>query len=198
MKTTLSISALLIACLGLLGCSSNQTSAAKTSEAPSTPQGATSSEAKTDSDGDKGKESFLDEITDAEDDFVPAPEYNNAMNQVMEASGYSSTLTSAWGTMKGMDFSSKDAFLKQAKGLASEAGTKIGSLEQLSSIFGGKTSKELAATISSLGKQLGSLKDLISQGNGIDASGWSGYKDQMGSAISALSGGFGGLSSLAK
>ncbi|MGE9269622.1 MAG: hypothetical protein ACQKBU_02365, partial [Verrucomicrobiales bacterium] len=120
-------------------------------------------------------------------------EMQNALGQITQISGFSDTLTSTWNSVKGLDFSDKDAFIQQVKSLASSASKHIGMLKQIAPMVGGDTGAALVKQISGLSDQLGGLSSLVSKGSSITSGDWGSYKDQIGSAISSLSGGFSGL-----
>ncbi|MBC2600550.1 MCP four helix bundle domain-containing protein [Puniceicoccus vermicola] len=123
---------------------------------------------------------------------------DDAMSQISKISGFSDTLNSTWKSVKGLDFSDKDALIKQVKSLASTASKNIGMLKQISPMVTGDTGKALIKQISGLSDQLGGLDNIIDKASSITSGDWGSYKDQIGSAIKGLSGGFSSLSKLTK
>jgi hypothetical protein len=125
------------------------------------------------------------------------PQEENGLSQVSKISDYSETLTNGWNSVKGVDFSDKAALLKKVKSLVSTASKNIGMLKQISPMVTGDTGKALIKQISGLSGQVGSLTSLLDKSSSITSGDWGSYKDQIGSAISSLSGGFSSLSKLA-
>jgi len=120
----------------------------------------------------------------------------NPTAQLEEAAGFSKTLTGAWDSIKGMEFSEKAAFVKKGMDLVSMAKDKIGMLKNLAPLLSGDMSGELMKQVGGLSGNLGDLSGLLGKAGSIGAGDWGSYKDQVGSAIKSLSGGFSGLGSL--
>ncbi|MFP4358720.1 MAG: hypothetical protein ACLFSZ_09835, partial [Puniceicoccaceae bacterium] len=116
--------------------------------------------------------------------------------KLKEAAGFSKTLTGAWDSMKGMDFSEKAAFVKKGMDLVSKAKDHIGMLKNLAPLLSGDMGKQLMSQVGGLSGNLGDLSGLFGKAGSIGAGDWGSYKDQIGSAIKGLSGGFSGLGSL--
>ncbi len=137
-------------------------------------------------------------VGDAESMLNENPQSESGLSQVSKISGFSDTLNSTWNSIKGMDYAQKATFLKQASDLVSSAKKHIGMLKQIAPMITGGSSGALIEQISGLTSQVGGLSSLVSKGQGIASGDWGSYKDQIGSAIKGLSGGFSGLSSLVK
>tara|TARA_R100000027_G_scaffold65887_2_gene60950 strand:- start:3261 stop:3851 length:591 start_codon:yes stop_codon:yes gene_type:complete len=191
MKSTAILISSLFASFALLGCTEDESSAkpapatkeaaaAATKEAPAT----ATKEAKKPSE----ISSLLGDI-----DLPPGPEGDQAKKQLTELSGFSDTLNSSWKSMSEMDYDEKASFLKKAKDLSSKASRHIGSLKQMASLFGGDINKQIIAQITKLTGEIGPLNDLIAKGKSITGDNWDSYQDQIGKAISSLSGGFSGI-----
>lgn len=185
MKSTPALFILLFFCAALVGCNEKEQTAtpdAEPAKADSTDAGETVTEK-----ADTAMKGLL-----SSDD----PREENGMAQISKISGYSDVISSGWDSIKGMDFSQKDAFLKQLKGIASKAKSNIGMLKQISPMITGASGKGLIESIKSLSGSAGNLSDLVKKGSSITSGDWGSYKDQVGTVIKSLSGGFSGLSSL--
>ena len=130
-------------------------------------------------------------------DAAPAQK-NAALEKIGDISQYSEVLTKGWDSIKGLGFDQKSELLQQLKSIISKAGSNIGALKQVAPMLGGDTGKALIGQLSGLTGNLDTLKSLYAKGQGVASGDWGSYKDQIGSAVSSLAGGFSGLSSILK
>jgi hypothetical protein len=206
MKKTTTLLSLSLLSLVLAGCSQEDSSAAK-------PEAATEAQKPADAQSTKGSgenmmekaeksvEGAVDKTEKSVEGLLDSdkePGTNAGMKKVADIAGYSSVLTQGWDSIKGLGFDQKDELLKQLKSIISKAGSNIGALKQVAPMLSGGAGSGLVDQITGLTGQLDSLKSLYDKGKGIAAGDWGSYKDQIGSAIKSLSGGFSGLSSLLK
>lgn len=119
-----------------------------------------------------------------------------ATESLKEVSGFSDTISKTWDSIKGMDYAKKADFVKQALALVSTAKDKLALLNNISSSLPEGMSKKLMDQVGGISGNIGKLSGLLGKAGSIGSGDWSSYKDQIGSAMSLLGGGFSGLGSL--